>query len=37
MTQKDIMNISGKGINLTNIVGTSMTVYITSIGEGTYR
>lgn len=28
---------SGKGINLTNVVGTSMTVYITSIGEGTYR
>ncbi len=28
---------NGKGINLTNVVGTSMTVYITSIGEGTYR
>lgn len=28
---------SGKGINLTNVVGTSMTVYIASIGEGTYR
>lgn len=28
---------SGKGINLTNVVGSSMTVYITSIGEGTYR
>ena len=27
----------GKGINLTNVVDTSMTVYITSIGEGTYR
>ncbi len=28
---------NGKGINLTNVVGSSMTVYITSIGEGTYR
>ena len=28
---------NGKGINLTNVVGTSMTVYITLIGEGTYR
>ena len=28
---------SGSGVTLTNIATSAMTVYITSIGEGTYR